>query len=93
MDELPNFMPGIAPITSADAVLFAHRYLGPDLAAGFVGGHQDGDNLAAWWPKLDDDTRFTVTIDCILSDWRLPYAERLAAIDADPKRATYLKYE
>lgn len=93
IDRLPNFMPGIAPITTADAALFAGRYLVPSEQAAFVADHKDGDTLVHWWPKLDADTKHTIFVDCLLGDSRLPYDERLETVDRNPIRNTYLTKE
>ena len=93
VDDLPPFMPGIAPVTSGDAAAFAERYLEPAQRQAFVSDHDGGDTLARWWLRLGEDTQHTILVDCILADGALPYDLRLAAVDSNPRRAVLLAAE
>lgn len=90
IDRLPSFMPAIAPITQADAALFAERYLEPEQRAHLLAEHNGGDTLAHWWPRLSADVRNVVFVDCMLSDGALPYGQRLEAVDRNPRRSGFL---
>lgn len=89
-DRLPAFMPGIAPITKADAMLFADRYLPLEQRGALLSDHDGGDTLERWWPRLDARTRDKLRVDCMLADGSLPYGERLVAVERNPRRNTYL---
>lgn len=90
---IPNFMPGIAPITMDDAKLFAERYLEPAQRDEFLADHKDGNTLQRWRDRLDEETDHLIFVDCLLSDVRVPYDQRLEAIDANPRRAVLLASE
>ncbi len=90
---IPNFMPGIAPITMDDAKLFAERYLEPAQRGDFLADHKDGKTLQRWMRRLDEETRHTIFVDCLLSHADVPYDRRLEAIDANPRRAILLASE
>lgn len=89
-DRLPAFMPGIAPITKADAAVFVERYLEPAQREDLLADHDGGDTLARWWPRLDAGTRDQLLVDCMLADGSLPYGQRLEAVDRNPRREAYL---
>lgn len=88
--RLLAFMPGIAPMTKADAMLFGNRYLPLEYLGALLSDHDGGDTLARWWARLDAGTRDKLRVDCMLADGSLPYGQRLLAVERNARRDAYL---